>query len=166
MFRLLSAVIALMAATAPLAVPIESTAAAPGVLDDGYQSPVVAPVADPFRLPNGRYGSGNRGIEYATRVGQPVVASGTGVVVFAGSVAGRLVVSIDHVDGLRTTYTRLSHVAVKRGESVRRGAPLGRAAVRFHFGVRAGHAYLDPAQLFSAGRRPARLVPIRRIRPR
>ena len=36
--------------------------------------------------------------------GRPVLAAGDGVVVFAGMVAGRPVVSIDHADGLRTTY--------------------------------------------------------------
>ena len=36
--------------------------------------PVSAPVIDPFRLPFGPYGPGNRGLEYATRPGQPAAA--------------------------------------------------------------------------------------------
>lgn len=113
-----------------------------------YEPPVSAPVVDAFRPPAHRYGSGNRGHEYDTGRGDTVRAAGRGRVGFAGSVAGRLVVSIDHPDGLRTTYTGLASIAVRRGDEVAGGATVGSAGGRLHFGVRAGRAYLDPAALF------------------
>jgi murein DD-endopeptidase MepM/ murein hydrolase activator NlpD len=133
---------------------------------DGYSAPVAAPISDPFRPPEHFAGPGNRGLEYATRRGQPVVASGAGRVAFAGRVAGRLVVSIDHPDGLRTTYSGFEHIHVGAGQWVPRGHHLGTAMGAFHFGVLAGFAYLDPTLLFGAGHQRARLVPIGRLRPR
>ena len=40
--------------------------------------PVDAPVLDPFRLPAGPYGPGNRGIEYDTEPGEIVLAAAGG----------------------------------------------------------------------------------------
>ncbi len=128
--------------------------------DDGYAPPVAAPVVDAFRPPQRFAGPGNRGLEYRTRPGQAVAASGAGRVAFAGSVASRQVVAIDHPDGLRTTYSGLEEITVAKGMAVDRGERIGRAAVRFHFGVRAGSAYLDPSLLFEASRGFVRLVPV------
>src|ERR1700704_3756369 len=61
-----------------------------------YLPPVDAPVSDPFRAPSTPYGPGNRGIEYATPPGTTVVASADGTVRFAGVVAGRRWVTLDH----------------------------------------------------------------------
>lgn len=126
-----------------------------------YRPPVQRAVADPFREPAGPYGPGNRGLEYATAPGDVVVGIGAGVVVFAGRVAGRGVVSVVHPDGLRSTYTGLEVVLVTEGDPVGVGAPLGTAAGHLHLGVRRGRRYLDPANLF-VGRAPPRhavLVP-------
>ena len=121
-----------------------------------FTPPVDAPVADPFRVPNGPYGPGNRGIEYATAPGTPVAAIGDGVVAFAGQVAGRGVVSIDHPSGLRSTYTGLGEITVSIGDPVGGGSLLGRTAARLHLGLRDGRRYLDPAAFF--GGFPAVLV--------
>lgn len=86
-----------------------------------FVPPVDAPIADPFRAPSGPFGPGNRGIEYATAPGTPVRAIGDGVVAFAGQVAGRGVVSIDHPSGLRSTYTGLGDIFVRSGQSVAQG---------------------------------------------
>jgi murein DD-endopeptidase MepM/ murein hydrolase activator NlpD len=123
-----------------------------------YRPPVQAPVVDPFRLPDGPYGAGNRGLEYRTTPGAPVRAIGAGAVVFAGQVAGRLVVSIDHPDGLRSSLVGLASIEVRAGEVVRGGDVVGRAAGVLHLGVRRDGRYLDPATLFDE-RGPARLVP-------
>ena len=131
-----------------------------GAVDDRYSPPVAAPIADPFRPPDRFAGPGNRGLEYRTRPGQAVTASGAGRVVFAGSVASRLVVAIDHPDGLRTTYSGLENILVPKGRVVDRGELLGSADARFHFGVRAGSAYLDPSLLFEASSGLIRLVPV------
>jgi len=80
--------------------------------------PVDSPVLDPFRLPDGPYGPGNRGIEYDTNVGARVGAAGPGIVVFAGPVAGRTWVTVAHHGGLRTSYGPLSSVAVVTGDTV------------------------------------------------
>lgn len=131
--------------SAELAAPPPSAAAVEAVR---YEPPVSAPLVDPFRPPASRYGRGNRGHEYRTRPGESIVAAGRGRVAFSGPVAGRLVVSIDHPDGLRTTYTGLGRLDVGRGDTVGQGQPIGTAGSSLHFGVRAGRAYLDPAALF------------------
>lgn len=126
-----------------------------------YRPPVDAPVRDAFRLPLGPYGPGNRGLEYETAVGATVTSIGTGTVAFAGQVAGRLVISIDHPDGLRSSLVGLSAISVAEGDRVVAGEPVGRAGDRLHLGVRRAGVYLDPALLFGA-RGPARLVPLGR----
>jgi len=130
----------------------------------GYGPPVLAPIADGFRERNGRYGPGNRGIEYATDAGIVVSSVAGGEVLFAGPVVGRGVVTILHDDGLRSSYTGLAARLVHRGEIVGSCDPIGRTAGRLHLSVRAGSAYLDPAILFAEAARPprptARLVPI------
>lgn len=91
-------------------------------------------------------------------------AAGTGRVVFAGTLAGRGVVSIDH-GGLRTTYEPVL-ASVEVGQRVRVGAPIGVIAGGtghcgsgwcLHLGVRRGRTYLDPMLLL--GRTSARLRP-------
>jgi murein DD-endopeptidase MepM/ murein hydrolase activator NlpD len=115
-----------------------------------YAPPVDAPVVDPFRAPAGPYGAGNRGLEYATTPGAPVRAVGDGVVAFAGPVAGRLVVSVRHPDGLRSSLTGLATVAVAVGQALRRDEVVGTAGAVLHLGVRRAETYLDPATLFAS----------------
>jgi murein DD-endopeptidase MepM/ murein hydrolase activator NlpD len=127
-----------------------------------YRPPVEGPVIDPFRPPAGPYGPGNRGLEYATVAGAPAVAIGAGVVVFAGPVAGRGVVSVVHPDGLRSSLTGLVAILVRPGQVVGPGTIVGTTGTRLHLGVRSGDRYIDPAQLFGPGRpRHAVLVPTR-----
>jgi murein DD-endopeptidase MepM/ murein hydrolase activator NlpD len=124
----------------------------------GYQPPVHAPVVDGFRLPDGPYGPGNRGLEYATEPGTPVRAIGPGVVVFAGPVAGSLHVTVLHPDALRSSYSFLAEVLVEPGDRVVAGHMVGRSGERLHLGVRSAAGYLDPATLFAVD--GARLVPL------
>ena len=123
-----------------------------------YTPPVDAPVVDGFRLPDGPYGAGNRGLEYATSPGDQVRSIGDGLVVFAGPVAGRVAVTVLHADGLRSSYSYLDDATVAAGERVARGAVVGLAGERFHLGVRSGGTYLDPAALFTLT--GTRLVPV------
>jgi murein DD-endopeptidase MepM/ murein hydrolase activator NlpD len=109
--------------------------------------PVDAPVLDPFRLPAGPYGPGNRGIEYGTELGDPVRAAAGGVVVFAGAVAGSLHVTVDHGGGLLSSYSFVDRVLVAAGQPVARGERVAVAGPAFHFGVRVDGRYVDPASL-------------------
>src|SRR4029453_7120872 len=84
--------------------------------------PAVTRLFDP---PADPYGPGHRGVDLAGTPGGPVLAAGAGVVVYAGVLAGRGVVSVDHPGGLRTTYEPLT-VAVRAGAAVAPGALLGR----------------------------------------
>jgi murein DD-endopeptidase MepM/ murein hydrolase activator NlpD len=124
-----------------------------------HRPPVDAPVIDVFRPPASPYGPGNRGIDYATVEGSPVLASAEGQVVFAGPVGGRLHVVIRHDDGIRTSYSFLASIAVRRGQRVSAGTEVGTAGPSLHFGARRGDAYIDPLTLFAtAGQGRVHLV--------
>jgi murein DD-endopeptidase MepM/ murein hydrolase activator NlpD len=122
------------------------------------------PVVRAFEAPSSPYGPGHRGIDIGGVTGEPVLAAGAGVVVFAGQLAGRGVVSVDHPNGLRTTYEPVAPT-VKAGRRVRAGAVLGRLrpghagcpGVCLHWGVRRGAEYLDPLALVASGH--VRLLP-------
>jgi murein DD-endopeptidase MepM/ murein hydrolase activator NlpD len=126
-------------------------------------SPVVT---RPFDPPEHPYGPGHRGVDLRGSPGEQVVTAGDGIVAFAGMVAGRPVVSVDHPNGLRTTYEPVV-AAVSIGQRVRRGDVLGAlqaghagcpAAACLHWGVRRGEEYLDPLGLLASGR--VRLLPM------
>ncbi len=113
-----------------------------------YQPPVDAPVVDVFRPPPSPFGAGNRGVDYRTAPDTPVGAAASGEVVFAGPVGGRLHVVVLHADGLRTSYSFLSAVTVRRGDRVFAGQQVGQAGPSLHFGARRGETYIDPLTLF------------------
>ena len=146
---------------------LTSVLAAPAAADDTvvHQPPVDAPVVDPFRPPATRFGPGNRGLTYDLAPGTAVRASADGTVVFAGQVAGTLHVTVLHADGLRTSYSFLGSIAVHRGQTVGRGDTVGTGGVGFHFGLRDGDTYLDPASLFDGSVVHVRLVPHREPGP-
>jgi murein DD-endopeptidase MepM/ murein hydrolase activator NlpD len=142
-----------VAPTAPPPVAVRPAWAAP--VDGGLQ------VTRPFEAPVQRWGAGHRGVDLASAPGTAVRAAGDGVVLFAGLVAGRPVVSVQHLDGLRTTYEPVAP-AVRAGERVTTGTVLGvllpghagcPAAACLHWGLRRGEDYLDPLLLL----RPPRL---------
>lgn len=151
---LLACAVALVAVVAT-ALPPPAGAEEP----DGYVPPVEAPVVDAFRAPTTPYGPGNRGLLYGTEPGTPVHAAAGGTVAFAGSVAGSRHVTIEHPDGLRTTYSFLEAVSVVVGQRLQQGDLVGTTAGQLHFGARSGDAYLDPASLFGAGPVAVHLVP-------
>ena len=127
-----------------------------------FVPPVDAPISDPYRPASTPYGSGNRGIEYATRPGSAVAAAGGGVVAFAGTIAHERYVSIDHDGGIRTTYSYLATIEVAAGQRVAQGDVVGRSGPRLHFGARRFGIYIDPASLFEITTpHRARLVPVR-----
>ncbi len=111
--------------------------------------PISAPVVDPFRPPTTRYGRGNRGLEYGSSKGLDVVAVDAGRVTFSGMVGRHRHVVVDHGSGLRSTYAYLESSTVTRGQAIRQGQRLGRAASGFHLTARLGDVYVDPALLFA-----------------
>ncbi|GAA5030073.1 peptidoglycan DD-metalloendopeptidase family protein [Microbacterium fluvii] len=120
----------------------------------GWQWPVspVAAVRE-YVAPAHAYAPGHRGIDLRVGAGEPVHAPAAGVVAFAGQVAGRPVVTIDHGGGLVTTLEPVrTDLAV--GAAVAQGAVVGllaegghAAAGDLHFGVRRDGAYINPRLL-------------------
>jgi murein DD-endopeptidase MepM/ murein hydrolase activator NlpD len=152
------------------------TASTPATAEPARPAPVMAlwssPLGDPPRVsrpfdpPDSPYTAGHRGVDLAGSAGAAVHAAGGGVVVFAGMVAGRPVVSVDHPGGLRTTYEPVDP-AVGAGARVDRGTVLGVLApghagcpadACLHWGLRRGEAYLDPLGLLRPPR--IRLLPL------
>ena len=70
-----------------------------------YQWPTGAPatVVEDFDPPAVVWGRGHRGVDLAAAEGTQIRSAAAGTVAFAGMVAGRPVVSVDHADGIRTT---------------------------------------------------------------
>lgn len=126
-----------------------------------------AAVLEGFDPPAVVWGSGHRGVDLALTAGSPVLAAGDGTVVFAGMVAGRPVVSIDHADGIRTTYEPVEAV-VGAGETVARGQVIGTLVAghradgvdALHWGARTGpKTYVNPLRLLDPP--VIRLKPVR-----
>jgi murein DD-endopeptidase MepM/ murein hydrolase activator NlpD len=141
-------------------------AAVPG--GDVYTWPVAGTplVTRRFQPPPQRWLAGHRGVDLAGEPGLVVRAAGPGVVHFAGSLAGRGVVSIQHPSGFRTTYEPIRPI-VAAGDRVRTGDVIGRLATGhrecpvtacLHWGLRLGGTYLDPLSLLGLGR--VRLLPM------
>jgi len=121
--------------------------------------PTDAPIVDVFSLPQGQFGPGNRGITYDTAQGEPIVAAGPGVVVFAGAVAGSLHATIDHGGGLLTSYSFVERLLVRQGDRVAAGEKIALSGDGFHFGMRVDGRYVDPETMFGIREVEVSLVP-------
>ena len=123
-------------------------------------------VAHPFDQPERPWLSGHRGVDLLGAVAVPVRSPADGTVAFAGVVAGREVLVIEHDGGLRSTFEPVvSGLTV--GSEVARGAAVGELtgtpghcapATCLHWGVLRGDRYLDPLALLE--REPVRLLPL------
>ncbi|WP_240945257.1 M23 family metallopeptidase [Rhodococcus sp. HNM0569] len=121
-----------------------------------------------FDNPEQNWLPGHRGVDLEGYSGQAVLSAGEGTVAFAGTVAGKPVVSVDHPGGLRTTYEPV-RARVTAGSRVGRGTVLGYlesehpgctalSTACLHWGVRRGREYLDPTRLVYVA--PIRLLPV------
>lgn len=151
-----------------LAAPPRTAATSP----TGYLWPVGSeagrpPVRRAFDPPAKPWLTGHRGVDLAAPAGAPVRAAGPGQVVFAGMVAGRPVVSVQHASGLRTTYEPVQPV-VAAGDEVAAGDRIGTLAAEgshcrqacLHWGARTSKRhYIDPL-LLVAGEVQVRLYPL------
>ena len=149
------------AATAiDLSGPSSSAPVSPDAPGRAWQWPLTgARVVAPFRAPAHAYGPGHRGIDLAAEGSQDVLAPASGTVAFAGSIAGRGVVTIDHGGGLVSTLEPITaRVAV--GDRVGAGDSVGRLSVgghaepgTLHLGARRLGDYIDPLLLLGGARR-------------
>jgi murein DD-endopeptidase MepM/ murein hydrolase activator NlpD len=123
-----------------------------------------------FDPPESRWGAGHRGVDLLGSPGQPVRSALPGRVTYAGLLAGRGVVVVDH-GTTRTTYEPV-HATVPIGTTVTSGQRIGRLELTgshclpracLHWGWIRGETYLDPLRLVGAG--PVRLLPLWRDRP-
>ena len=99
------------------------------------------------------------GIDLIVTEGTPVLASAMGRVILVDEVSGYgLTVVVDHGGGWQTLYAHLFEIAVKPGETIHRGQPLGRvgdsgraSTPHLHFEIRQrrgeGMVALDPGAL-------------------
>jgi murein DD-endopeptidase MepM/ murein hydrolase activator NlpD len=118
-----------------------------------------------FDPPGTPWDPGHRGVDLAGSAGQSVRAALAGTVSYAGRIAGRGVVVVDH--GLtRTTYEPVDATA-PLGTAVAGGDVIGTLALAgshclpracLHWGLREGDTYLDPLSLVGGG--PVRLLPL------
>jgi murein DD-endopeptidase MepM/ murein hydrolase activator NlpD len=145
--------------------PDPTGSTAPGARYSWPVAPVPV-VARSFQPPTHRYGPGHRGADLVAAPGSAVLAAGAGTVVFAGMVAGRGVVSVQHPDGIRTTYEPVAPLATA-GRAVSRGAVLGTLrpghpgcpGACLHWGARRDRfTYVDPLLLLAPQR--VRLLPV------
>jgi murein DD-endopeptidase MepM/ murein hydrolase activator NlpD len=123
-----------------------------------FRAPVTAEPTDSFgtrRMFNGKLASIHKGMDYRARMGTPVRAGNSGVVVLARPLyyEGNCVV-IDHGLGLFTLSMHFSRIDVKEGQHVAAGDQLGLSGAtgrvtgpHLHWAVRWQGAYLDPAKL-------------------
>lgn len=121
-------------------------------------------VLRPFIAPATPYGPGHRGVDLLS-TGDALAAPADGVVRFAGMVAGRPVLSIDHGDGVISSYEPVV-AAVIAGDLVVRGEPLGTIQAGHcpqrcvHLGVRVAGEYRNPLLWLGGWIRPI-LLPTR-----
>lgn len=162
----------LSAAPAPVpgSYPAVSASAEPAPAQPTWQWPL-APrpgVLRAFDPPDKPWMSGHRGVDLgATHDGVPVTAPESGTVSFVGVVVDRPVITIDHGNGLRSSFEPVeSSLAV--GATVAKGDAIGTlmpghcgARPCVHWGVRRGEDYVNPLE-FVLDLRPSILLPLSR----
>ncbi len=97
-----------------------------------YAVPAPGRIRRGFVAPPSAFAAGHRGVDVDVPVGAEVRAAATGLVVFAGEVAGRRWLSIAHADGVVTTYGPVTELEVGAGDGVLRGQILAALAAGGH----------------------------------
>ncbi len=155
--RVVAALLALLVASSGAGAPGSAVAAVPASVEPSAAAWVWP--ASPFRLerpfvaPPHDYGPGHRGLDLTPLGADGLVAPAAGIVAFAGQVAGRGILTIDHGDGLVTTLEPIDS-ALTAGTPVGRGDPVGTLSTgghaepgALHFGVRLHGEYINPLVL-------------------
>jgi murein DD-endopeptidase MepM/ murein hydrolase activator NlpD len=145
-----------------LAVPASAVAAPLLPTSGGWPLRRAPLVQRGFAPPALVWGSGHRGVDLVAKPGEAILAAAGGTVVFAGSIAGKPVVSIDH-GSVRTTYEPVI-TTLSVGERVALGQMIGILGAGghcrgcLHWGLREGKNYLDPLLLLGGRGGRLRLV--------
>lgn len=158
---------------------VRDGSATPDTVSRGMRSPLSGPptAVSAFDPPDQRWKSGHRGVDLSATPLAPVFAPTDGAVSFAGVVAGRPVLSIEHGAGLRTTYEPV-RATVRQGDAVRAGETVGYLVAGhpgcpveacLHWGARVASGgpggddddYVDPMALLLDTARPIALKPTR-----
>src|SRR3954447_4292096 len=130
----------------------------------------VSRVVRGFRVGPSPWSPGHRGVDLAARAGggAEIRAPANGIVRFAGVVAGRPVLSIDHGRGLISSFEPVIS-GLHRGQLVQQDDVVGRLSAGpthcspascLHWGVRRNGQYIDPLLLVPGGRGPPVLLPL------
>jgi murein DD-endopeptidase MepM/ murein hydrolase activator NlpD len=149
-----SVLVAALLCVASPAPAASDPASADALAGRGWAWPLpVARLERPFLAPAHTYGPGHRGIDLAAEIGAPVRAPAAGTIAFAGAVAGRGILTIDHGGDLVTTLepvesTLSPGMPIMQGQEVAAVALGGHAAPSsLHFGVRLHGEYINPLLL-------------------
>lgn len=102
------------------------------------------------------YGPGHRGLDLAAAPGAVIRSPADGTVRFVGWVVDRPVLSIDHGDGLVSSFEPVEAL-VAEGDAVSRGQAIGTLAASpehapaggLHLGARLAGGYVDPMGLLA-----------------
>ena len=133
--------------------------------DDAMAWPVNAPITSRFGLrvhPILRFARMHRGMDFGARWGTPIHAASDGQVTRAGWAGGYgRQVRLAHGDGLATSYSHMSSMAVEPGAYVRRGQLIGyvgssglSTGPHLHYEVYRGGAAVDPLSVRFVTSRP------------
>ncbi|WP_426976692.1 M23 family metallopeptidase [Pseudarthrobacter sp. O4] len=163
-----SAVIPALLAAIFLALAPVATAASPAPAGSAAWSWPLSPrpaVLRAFDPPARPWLSGHRGVDLeAASDGAPVTAPASGTVSFVGVVVDRPVITIDHGNGLRSSFEPVES-QLAAGALVADGGILGKVLSGHcgpvpcvHWGVRRGEEYLNPLA-FVMDLRPSILLP-------
>lgn len=117
--------------------------------------PSAGTVLRPFDKPEHNWLPGHRGVDLALGIGAEVLSPAAGVVAFAGIVVGTPTVSIEHADGVRTTYQPV-HTHLVAGEVVVEKQKIGTLGhpttvhPGLQWGAKIGEDYINPIRLLPA----------------
>ena len=153
----------LLAVTLTMLVPATSAhgAIVRTTIADSWSWPVAPPwrIERPYVAPPNPYGVGHRGIDIAAPLDTPVLAPAPGIVLFVGIVVDRGVISIDHGNGVTSSYEPVTGV-ITAGQRVHGGDTIGHvsglhvapsgACACLHMGTRINREYVSPLAFLSA----------------
>jgi murein DD-endopeptidase MepM/ murein hydrolase activator NlpD len=127
--------------------------ACPGGYDGLYGSGAFIWPSSNRALSGNDYWSGHLAIDIGSAIGEPIIASDAGVIMFAGWSSGGYgyTVAIDHGNGYQTLYGHLSSVNANCGQSVRQGQMIGlggssgnSTGPHLHFEIRLNGGFVNP----------------------